>query len=170
MRKTLIGVLVTALLGVATPAAAETITMICKYKDYTRIFKYVDPLIGKKKVFGRVEGAWVEWGDEWKEPELGVTRYRPFLSTIKERGAVMRTTYKITADKDYPAMNLKKGDIYLQHDRFVFDFEFLTKTTSTWLTKMDGSPQIKGKLMHDPDKPHKEKWNCKKYEPNKTKN
>ena len=164
MRKTLIGVLVTALLGVATPVAAEEITMICKYEDKTKIYKYVDPLIGKKKILQRVEGEWVAWTCHSEE------HHRPPLLNITERGAVMKTVWKFTADKDYKGSKLKKGDEYLDHWRHVLDFEFFTRKTESYMTKMDGSPQVKGKLDLDPDKPKIQNWNCKKYEPNKNKN
>lgn len=164
MRKTLIGVLVTALLGVASPVAAETITMICKYEDKTRIHRYVDPVIGKRKILQRFEGAWVAWN------RVDSDGYRPYQFTITERGAVMTTVYKSTADKDFEYSNLKKGDEYLKHIRYVLDFEFFTRKVEGYMTKIDGSPQVKGMIDHDPDKPIIENWNCKKYEPNKNKN
>ena len=164
MRKALIGVLVTALLGVATPVAAEEITMICKYEDHTRIHKYVDPLVGKKKVLQRFEGAWIPWGSG------GKGKHRPPLLTITKRGAVLKTVYKLTAEQDYEDSNLKKGDEYLRHWRYVLDFEFFTRKVERYVTKMGGSPLVKGKLELDPDKPKIQNWNCKKYEPNKTKN
>jgi len=45
----------------STPVVAEEITMVCTWKDETRTLKYVNPLIGPKKILQRFEGAWVSW-------------------------------------------------------------------------------------------------------------
>jgi hypothetical protein len=160
MRKTLIGVLVTALLSVATPVAAEEITMVCKYKDLTRTLKYVAPLIGKKKILQRKDGKWVDWDrprkDHYKQPQL----------TITERAAVMKFVMNQTADRDYENDNVKKGDESLWHFRVVSDFEFITSEEKIWMSRMDGSALVKGKTERDPDKPKIERYKCKKHEPN----
>ena len=159
MRKTLIGVLVTALLSVATPVAAEEITMVCKYKDLTRTLKYVAPLIGKKKILLRKEGVWLDWNRPEEDD------YKPKQLTITERGAVMKTVSHGTADKEYENDNLKKGDKFLWHFRYVLDFEFITREVKIWMTWMDGSALVKGKTQLDPDKPKIERYKCKKHEP-----
>jgi hypothetical protein len=157
MRTTLIGVLVTALLGVATPAAAEEITMICKYKDETVTLKYVAPFIGKKKVLQRVEGDWVQWV---RPTEYD---YKPPQLTVTKGGAVLNTIRKYKAETDYLASNLlihKKGDEFFERRRYVLDFEFPAKKENRSRTKLDGT------LFTQPDI---YVWDCKKYEPNKNK-
>lgn len=143
MRKTLIGVLVTALLSVATPVAAEEITMVCKLKDLTRTHKYSNPLIGQKKVLSRSDGQWKEWARKTKADR------GPRKLTIRSRSATLETT---TDD----------GDALVYHWRIVLDFEFITRKEYLWISDNGGIY----KEGTSPDKTRTYNWKCKKHEPN----
>ena len=101
----------------AAPAYAETIVMECvKFADYNSNtqkmegpyhshFKYEKPLFGEAKVFMREDGQW-----------------RKIAATIADRGAVSEWTDDNVADRDYPGSNLKKGDEFRSHYKWVYDF------------------------------------------------
>ena len=131
----------------AAPAYAETIVMECVplVSNGAIHFKYENPLIGKAKVFFREDGQWVEWA-----------------ARVGERSAVEERTDDEVADKDYGGSNLKKGDEYQEHVKWVFDFAFFQYTRTAYMTKMDGSPLVPGKEKHDRAKPEIKEMRCKK--------
>jgi hypothetical protein len=136
----------------AAPAYAETIVMECRETgdaDPTR-YKYESPLIGKAKVFLREDGEWVVQ-----------TGYR-----IDERGVVREITMDAVADDDTGelerAANMKKGDEFQLHAKWVLDFDFFEKRLSHYLTNMDGSPLAPGKESYDSATPQIDVQLCKK--------
>ena len=111
-------------------------------------YKYESPLIGKAKVFSRQDGQWLEW------PARGVR--------VGERSVAAEETFDRVADKDYGGANLKEGDEYQDHYKWVLDFAFFKYTLTRYMTKMDGSPLVPGKERHDRAKPEIKERLCKK--------
>ncbi|MEK9943042.1 MAG: hypothetical protein VW771_11275 [Gammaproteobacteria bacterium] len=127
---------------------AEAIEMECRkaYEGDLTHYKYEGPLFGKAKVFYREDGRWREIPG----------------ARVGERSAVREATFDRVADKDYGGSNLKKGDEYQQHVKWVFDFAFFKYTRTFYLTKMDGSPLVPGEEGHDRAKPEIKELLCKK--------
>jgi hypothetical protein len=133
----------------AAPAYAETIVMECQKAvdaDLTHL-KYESPLIGAAKVFYRKDGQWVKSSQ---------------AEVVRERGAVLKRTADQIADKDYGGSNLKKGDKYQDHIKWVLDFAFFKYTRTAYRTKMDGSPLVPGEVGDDRAKPKIIEKRCKK--------
>jgi hypothetical protein len=144
---------------VSAPVQAEEITMICYYDGETKIHKYVNPPIGFKKVLQRVEGEWLKWDrttSQTVSSELKITN----------RGAILEQSFKTKFIVDIPENRVKKGDPTIRHERYVLDFEFLKRTVTMYLTKVDGTffPNKK-RNGFSPDNPGKEEWSCAKYDP-----
>ena len=134
----------------AAPAYAETILMECRkaVDDDPTHWKYESPLIGKAKVFSRQDGQWIEWN---------VSDVR-----IGERSAVREKAFDEVAEWDNSESNLKKGDEYQNHSKWVLDFAFFKKTRTVYMTKMDGAPLVPGDERHDRAKPEIKERLCKK--------
>jgi len=110
-------------------------------------YKYESPLIGKAKMFTREDGQWVKWTSSGTK--------------VGERSAVDETTSNDVSDEDYPGSNLKKGDEYQNHFKWVFDFAFFKYTRTFYRTKMDGSPLVPGQVGHDRAKPEIKERLCR---------
>ena len=147
MRYLLAPVVLVALLF-AAPAYAETIEMECEKANDVDLthFKYENPLIGEAKMFGRLDGKWGQAA----------------LARVSERSAVIEETRDNVADQDWPGSNVKKGDEWQLHVKWVYDFAFFQYTYTFYRTKMDGSPQIPGRVGHDRAKPEVKERLCKK--------
>ena len=116
----------------------------------TRYHKYSDPLIGWRQKFQRIDGSWLEWC----RPQLG---YHCEL-TITNRGAVMKTVTEYTAYKDSNVDGLHADDDFLHHEKYILDFEFLTRRLEWCEAHMDGRPFSSGPSLANPAI---ENWNCK---------
>ena len=140
-------VVLVALLFVA-PAYAKTVLMECqKVVDAEPShWKYKTPPIGKAKVFYRKDGNWI----------------RHAYARVEGHSFVVERTDFEVADKDYPVSNLKKGDEYQEHYKWVRDITSLKYTRTWYMTKMDGSPLVLGKEGHDRAKPDIKERLCKK--------
>jgi hypothetical protein len=138
----------------ATTAYAEEIVMTCNvYQDgetFTKYYKYSDPLIGFKKVYSRIDGSWLEWC----RPQLG---YDCEL-TITNRGAVMKTVSVYVANKGSLEDGLLVGDDFHHHEKYILDFEFLTRRLEWYEAHMDGRYFSFGPSLENPEI---ESRNCK---------
>ena len=147
------------LLGVVIPANsafAEEITMICTYTEYsktfTRILKYVNPIIRRKQIYTRVDGQWEEWCDK-SDPE----DHKPCELKISDRGAVMDAWHLNTTIRDVPQYGLSKGDQIVQVTKYTLDFQFFKRRVDiSWKT-------LSGKNILKNDE-RSEEWSCKKHD------
>jgi hypothetical protein len=139
----------------STPVFAEEITMICHNDGQTRTHRYVNPLLGFKKVLIRREGNWENWGNS-------DGKHVPPKLRITDRGAVLETVTEEVAAEPIPKYGLAKGDPVLTHRRYVLDFEFFERTVHWYHTYRSGPPLEVGREGHDPDKPYIAHWSCKK--------
>ena len=130
--------------------------MICKIEDQTRIHKYVDPIAGLTQVLQRFEGQWVEWG----AVTPASIKHKPDELKITEKGAILIATYRDSFDKDVPRFGLMKDEEYLQHVRYILDFEFVTRIVEVHGTRMDGTPLVMEGEEYHPTNPRIEKWSC----------
>ncbi len=148
----------------ATPTVAEEIIMICHRHGKTVKLKYVNPIVGFRKVYIRREGGrWENWDDS------DSTHHRPPKLTINDRGAILETVMRENSDKDYPKYGLRKDDPFLIYERLVLDFEFLNRTVTWWKTHMDGFPLKIEEEGYDADKPAIDHWQCEKHTPDNPK-
>ena len=130
--------------------------MICEHKDEKRMLKYVDPIAGSKKILIRFEGDWVSWG--MLDPNN--KQHKPAELTITEKGAILIATYRDSFDEDVPRFGLMKDEEYLQHVRYILDFEFVTRIVEVHGTRMDGTPLVMEGEEYHPTNPRIEKWSC----------
>ena len=145
----------------ATPTAAEEIVMVCTFpdQDWDYTLKYVDPLVGRKKVYSRSKKGWSDWSirrDDWVDEEYEVGDRTLFMEAYKDRGM----------KRDAPANGLRKGDKYRYWSIFEADFEFLKFTEKTWFTKVDGSPLKDCKVECSRQIARISKYTCTKHDPN----
>ena len=147
----------------AAPAYAETIVMECQRANEAGFtnYKYESPLFGKAKVFIREDGKWLEWNLSGTKDDKRIV-VRKKTVDVGERGAVRENTADVVADQDWSGSNLKKGDEYQIYAKWVLDFAFFKYTQTTYMTKMDGSPLVPGKMDHDRAKPEIKERLCKK--------
>ena len=78
--------------------------------------------------------------------------------TITNRGAVMKTVSEYTAYKDSNVDSLHADDDFLHHEKYILDFEFLTRRLEWYEAHMDGRPFSSGPSLANPAI---ENWNCK---------
>ena len=146
----------------ATPTAAEEIVMVCTFPDqgWDYTLKYVDPLVGRKKVYSRSKKGWSDWlilSDSWVVVEYEVGDRILFMEVYKYR--------KKRADS--PGDGLRKGDKFRYWSIVEADFEFLKFTEKFWFTKADGSPpnDCEGIACTSRKNPHINKYTCTKHDP-----
>lgn len=155
-RKLLFGILTVLSLGISNPAAAEELTMICRNKDDVNIYKYSNPLLGRKQVLERIDGKWIPWGSTYAEP------HEPKKLSIYDRGAVLTYVVKHTAKGANKPIGLELGDPFLVKFRWTLDFQFLTHKQTATFTKPDGRAIIHGQKGYDPDVPDTLSGKCEK--------
>jgi hypothetical protein len=132
----------------AAPAYAETIVMECQNEDGGSLYKY--------------EGGWRGWAVFYQEDGKWLKMQEWPVVSVSNGAATAEYVFGAVADKDYLGSNLKKGDEYQDHQKWVFDFAFFKYTRTAYRTKMDGSPLVRGKEGHDRAKPDIKERLCKK--------
>jgi len=144
---------------VSAPVQAEEITMICyEGTEYRDIYKYVNPMIGRKKVLRRVDGEWKDWD------KTGTSDFISRKLKIKDRGATLKyiseNEYALE-DESYQGfwdLKLKVGDKIKVHEEYVLDFEFPRTTYYRYFTNWEGSLRSLLGVIYKKD-------NCTKYNP-----
>ena len=130
---------------ISRPALAEEIIMICKKDGVTEIgiYKYINPIFGSKQVQQRVDGEWVKWGrdrsDDFVTEKVKINNRSAVLNRVKKKAAITQ-----------------QGEEYIYHERYVLDFEFLTRKYENYFAKLDGTP------FQARDKAHSR--SCKAYD------
>jgi hypothetical protein len=130
----------------AKELAGVTIVMECQQindADATH-YKYESSLTGKVRVFNGNDSQWYEWG------------------TAGDRSLIAERTTVAFADQDWSGSNLKKGDEYQHHQKWVYDFASFNYTVTWYMTHMDGSPLVPGRKTHDGANPRIYERLCKR--------
>jgi len=130
-----------------------TCTLYVDGETYTRYHKYLNPIIGSRQIYNRVDGKWRKWCSS-KEPSY----HAPCELNISNRGATMKTLSQTTARDNFPEDALQKGDPILEHRKYILDFEFITRREEIYHTHMDGRSFADGDTLENP---RIYKWNCK---------
>ena len=138
----------------ATSAVAEEIVMICTdYEDgktLTRYHKYSNPMIGRKQIYQRENGKWLNWCIPRSDYS------KPCEFSISDKGAVKTAYFNHEIDNEswskkhgYPM-----GTPILQIYRHYLDFEFVTSKVEAQSYFLSGEklPEDDGKTWI---------WNCK---------
>ena len=128
--------------------------MICtNYEDgetYTRYHKYSNPMIGRKQIYQRVDGKWLNWCRPTPEDS------RPCKISISNKGAVLTTyhDYKLETEKWSKHFGVPIGTTISLKRKYYLDFEFVTRRVEIEGYRLNGE-SINGK----PD--YTRTWNCR---------
>ena len=134
-----ITVLAFTLFFAVSASSAEEIEMICTTKTegqlITEIFKYSNPLAGKKQVHLKKNG---KWRDGCRK-QHHKNHYKPCESTVYDRGAVIKYFVKTKQIVEDGQAKLSDGYTHNMEVKFLLDFDFLTFKVINQVKNKDGS-------------------------------
>ena len=139
-------------------ASGKEVIMTCKLGDKKVSLKYLDPLVGFKKILIRRKGGkWEDWGSNDDD------YYEMSDLNINDMGATLLT--KLTASFIDPPQEagLKKNQNISYYKEYQVDFQFYERVVYTHATHLNGKTIKKGLRGYDPKKRWKDEWICKPY-------